>query len=235
MGAGETGERFQEASHSFSRDLDLFGEGSLFQLLCTARTRAGQETLANWLLTPSSPERVRARQASVAELQHRLDLREDLAVLAEEARSLAPAEALAAWGEGEPLLASRPLRWVSAILIVLWSVSLVAWIVWGLGYTALLATLINLSFYLRYRQSVGKIVTAVESATGDLSLLAGVLARLEDEEFAAPGLVELREALQSQRVLPSRWIARLSRLTEYLDSRRNILISAVDPFVHWTF
>ena len=28
MGTGETGERFQNASHPYSRDLDLFGEGS---------------------------------------------------------------------------------------------------------------------------------------------------------------------------------------------------------------
>jgi len=40
MGTGEAGERFQDASHPYSRDLDLFGVGSLFQLLCTARTRA---------------------------------------------------------------------------------------------------------------------------------------------------------------------------------------------------
>ena len=69
MGTGETGERFQNASHPYSRDLDLFGEGSLFELLCTARTRAGQETLAKWLLAPASPEQVRARQAAVAELR----------------------------------------------------------------------------------------------------------------------------------------------------------------------
>ena len=103
MGTGETGERFQNASHPYSRDLDLFGAGSLFELLCTARTRAGQETLAKWLLEPASPEQVRARHEAVVDLRSRLDLREDLAVLADEARSLAPAEALAAWGEGAPL------------------------------------------------------------------------------------------------------------------------------------
>ena len=197
IGTGETGERFRDASHPYARDLDLFGEGSLFQLLCMARTRAGQETLANWLLVPAPPQRVRARQSAVAELRCRLDLREDLAVLAEEARSLAPAEALAAWGEGEPLLASRLLRWASAMLAVLWLLGLLVWIVWGLGYAALLATAINFSLYFVYRSRVRNIVSAVESAAADLVLLAGVLGRLEDEKFAAPTLVELREALQS--------------------------------------
>lgn len=234
MGTGETGERFQNASHPYSRDLDLFGEGSLFQLLCTARTRAGQETLANWLLAPSSPELVRSRQAAVAELRHRLDLREDLAVLAEEARSLAPAELLAAWGEGEPLLASRLLRFGSAMLAGLWLVSLAAWMVWGLGYPALVVSAINVSLNLGYRRRMGKAVSAVESAARDLGLLAGVLARLEGEQFAAPKLVELRAALQSQGWPPSRWIRRLNRLMEFLDSRRNMIVISIDLFVLWT-
>jgi len=234
MGTGETGERFQNASHPYSRDLDLFGEGSLFQLLCTARTRAGQETLANWLLAPSSPELVRSRQAAVAELRQRLDLREDLAVLAEEARSLAPAELLAAWGEGEPLLVSRLLRFGSAMLAGLWLMSLAAWMVWGLGYPALVVSAINVSLNLGYRRRMGKAISAVESAACDLGLLAGLLARLEGEQFAAPRLVELRAALQSQGWPPSRWIRRLNRLVEFLDSRRNMIVISIDLFVLWT-
>jgi hypothetical protein len=234
MGMGEVGNGFQKASHPYSRDLDLFGEGSLFQLLCVARTRAGQETLADWLLAPSSPERVRGRQAAVAELRFRLDLREDLAVLAEEARSLTPTEALAAWGEGEPLLASRLLRVASAMLAGLWLVSLAAWAVWGMGYAALLASAVNLCFNLHYSRRVGSVVSAVQSAASDLALLASVMARVEAEQFVSPRLVELREALKSRGLPPSRWIARLGRLMEYLDSRDNLVIKSIDPFLLWT-
>ncbi len=148
MGTGETGERFLNVAHPYSRDLDLFGVGSLFELLSTARTRVGQETLANWILAPASPDQVRARQAAVVHLRSRLDLREDLAVLAEEARSLEPAEVLATWGEGPPLLASKLLRFVSALLAGLWLISLAAWSIWGLGYPALLMSAVNLPFAL---------------------------------------------------------------------------------------
>ena len=47
-GAGPDGARFLEG-HRFARDLDLFGPASLFQLLDTARTEIGEETLAAWL------------------------------------------------------------------------------------------------------------------------------------------------------------------------------------------
>ena len=233
-GSGEAGESFQNASHPYSRDLDLFGAGSLFELLCTARTRAGQEALANWLLAPASAEMIRGRHAAVAELQPKLDLREDLAILAEDARSIEPAEALAAWGEGEPLLGSAPLRFVAAGLGGLWLASLVVWMVWGLVYPALVVSAINVGINLSYRRAAESVARAVESAARDLGLLAGVLARLEAEQFQSPRLVELRQALESEGWPPSRWIARLHRLVEYLDSRRNMLVASIDLFLFWT-
>ena len=170
---------------------------------------SGKETLAKWLLAPASPEQVRARQAAVVDLRSRLDLREDLAVLAEEARSLAPAEVLAAWGEGKPLLASRLLRFASAMLAGLWLVSLVAWMVWGLGYPALLVSAVNVGFNLSLSPSVWEKLSAPSKALrATWGCCAGVLARLEAEQFTAPRLVELRAALQSQGRPPSRWIAR---------------------------
>ena len=200
-----------------------------------ARTHTGQETLANWLLAPAPPPTVRARQTSVADLRNRLDLRQDLAALAEDVRSVAPAESLVSWGEGDPVLASSRLRLASALLAGLWLTSLVAWMVWGLGYAAVLVSAVNIGFNLYHRRRVGQVVSAVEGAARDLSLLSGVLARVETEQFAAPRLIELRAALDAQGQPPSRSIARLNRLMDYLDSRRNLVIKAVDPFVLWTF
>ena len=54
IGTGATGERFSEPAHPYAEDLDLFGRGSLFELLSTARTHVGEETLAEWLRTPAS-------------------------------------------------------------------------------------------------------------------------------------------------------------------------------------
>ena len=79
MGTGETGERFLSESHPYARNLDIFGTGSIFELLCTARTQVGKEALANWLLAPASPDQVRrVRHEAIVDLRGRLDLREDL-------------------------------------------------------------------------------------------------------------------------------------------------------------
>ena len=58
-GSGPDGSRFT-FDHPYARDLDLFGSGSLFQLLNTARTEAGEETLAAWIQTPAAIDEIRA-------------------------------------------------------------------------------------------------------------------------------------------------------------------------------
>ena len=78
-GTGDPGERFRDEDHLYANDLDLFGRGSLFELLSIARTRAGEEQLAEWLKQPASVDEVRARQDAVAELTPALDLREEVA------------------------------------------------------------------------------------------------------------------------------------------------------------
>ena len=97
-------------AHPYAQDLDLFGIGSLFELLSTARTHAGERTLASWLLEPADRQVVRARQEAVTELRPRLDLRERLAVLTEDARTGVDADSLAAWGEAPARLGGRGLR-----------------------------------------------------------------------------------------------------------------------------
>jgi hypothetical protein len=42
MGHGRTGEGHRPADHVFADDLDVFGRGSLFELLATTRTQAGE-------------------------------------------------------------------------------------------------------------------------------------------------------------------------------------------------
>ena len=100
----------------YAGDLDLFGTGSLFELLCTARTRTGEDTLASWLLQAAAPEEIRARQAAVAELRPLLDLREDLALLGSDVPAGVDFDALAAWGAEPPLLTARWPRWAALAL-----------------------------------------------------------------------------------------------------------------------
>ena len=237
-GHGETGARFLDAAHPYAADLDLFGPASLFELLSTARTRMGEETLARWLLETAEPAALLARHEAVAELRPMLDLREDLAVLGEDVRTGVHPADLAAWGEarGEdpPLLESRRARAIAFVIPCLVVGSAVLWGAqgWRDPFFAMLAVVAI--FIVRYRRVAARVVQAVEQPAHDLALLGKVLARLERERFTSTRLVELRAALDVAGQPPSARIARLNRLIELLDSRDNPFMKVVGPLLLWT-
>jgi hypothetical protein len=249
-GTGEPGDRYLDPAHPYARDLDLFGPGSLFELLSTARTHIGEDTLARWLLTPADPATVRARQEAVRELCQRVDLREDLAVVAEESRTGVDPVSLAAWGEAPHLLqrgAFHATVWALTGLGVVGVSALATYVLSLLGAVSLsepvsillrdvflVALAVNGTFLYRAHKRIAAVVTAVEEAAHELKLLSQVLVRLERERFQAPLLASLGTSLDTEGAPPSKRIGRLNRLMELLDSRDHLLVRVAEPFVLWT-
>ena len=248
-GGGETGERFLKDSHLYGLDLDIFGRGSLFELLSAARTRMGEEVLAAWLSSPASVEALQSRQQAVDELTERLSLREDLAVAGEDARVGVHPAALTDWGERAPLLTSGWVRWAALALSVVGSVAVVAalWIVLSwMGFVqvpehlakpagwSVVGVAASVGLVLRLCKSrTDRIIREVAVALRDLDLLAAVLERLEGEKFSAPRLRELRAELDVEGKPPSQRISRLHFLMDLLESRNNQFFGLVAPFLLW--
>jgi len=233
MGAGETGDAFLDPVHPYARDLDIFGKGSLFELFCTARTAAGQELLAQWLLHPAALDEIRARQDAITELRPRLDLREALAISGEDVRSGVRADSMTSWAEGESAIQPARLQIAALLLSALWLFSLVAWAAWGLWPLALAVSLANSIFNSRFTKRLTHCAPAPAMAS-ELGLLASVLARLEHESFSAPRLKAMQSSLTVAGRPPSHLMRNLKRLIESLESRRNLLIVAVDRFLLWS-
>jgi MutS domain V len=234
VGAGVAGEERRDPAHPYADDLDLFGRGSLFERLCAARTREGEDALARWLLAPAGVDEVRARQAAVAELRERLDLREDLALLGEPLRTGLHAAALRRWGEAPAALPAGPARAVAALLPLLTLAGLAAFFA-GAGPLPFEAgVLLQAAFAWRLRPRVRAALRGLELPARDLALLGELLARLERERFAAPRLVGLRAALDGEGRPASQRIARLRRLVELLDARRNQLFAPVAALLLWS-
>jgi hypothetical protein len=186
-------------------------------------------------LTAAAPaEEVRARQAAVAELRSRLDLREEIVLLGDEVGAGLHPDALTTWGQAPVLLHSTALRRAAAVLVAFTAAALLAWLGGWVGPAPLAAGLLGEALLaLPLRARVGAAIRAVELPGRDLGLLVHLLARIEQEPFAAPRLVAVRSALDTRGVPPSRRIAQLERLINLLDARRNELFAAVAPLLLW--
>jgi hypothetical protein len=227
-GSGSGGERFDVPHHVYAADLDLFGKGSLFELLSTARTRMGEDTLAQWLLSPSPPEEIRERHAAVAELRNQLDFREDLAVLGPDSRIGVHPEPLLKWAQRQNQLNQRGLRWIAPWLAVLAVGSAIVWGVWGIATPFLVVVLIaGLITYL-LRKRFNEVISASEHAFENLDLLFDLLARLEREHFMAPRLQALMQGLTSRHLEASQAIARLRTIVQFIEFRRNPILRVLD-------
>jgi ABC-type multidrug transport system fused ATPase/permease subunit len=71
------GDRFINPQHTFSHDLDLFGEGSLFQYLNRCSTQLGEDMLATNLTEPNfNKDEVTQRQDAIRELAEKIEFRQ---------------------------------------------------------------------------------------------------------------------------------------------------------------
>ena len=237
MGTGEAGERFHNPSHLYSEDLDLFGKGSLFELLSTARTRAGEDFLAGWLLAPASRDEVAARHDAVRELRGMLDLREDLAVLGATVRSGLDPDAAARWGQAPEVLfpaGARYLAPVFAAAVVILFALYMAGVFTRTPFLAVLLLEMGYAFFV-VGAPTQRVTHAVESPSHDLLLLAELLQRLEGETFHAPLLQRLHARLKagSEQSVSAR-ITRLGRLGERLDWTENLIFGPIAFALLWT-
>lgn len=67
-GFSEKGEQYTSSEHPYSIDLNIFGQGSLFQYINSTVTRGGEEALADLLKGQKDPASILERQESVKEL-----------------------------------------------------------------------------------------------------------------------------------------------------------------------
>lgn len=234
MGTGNTGERFSNPEHVYSGDLDIFGKGSLFELVCTARTGVGESMLAQWLQAPGSLTEVHARQDAVRELRPKLGLREDLALLGEDVRAGVHAERLGAWGSAPPVHFASYLRPLALLLAVGGVVLILAFFahlvpVWP--FVAVLGCDFLLIALLRKR--VTHVIAGIETPGHELAILSLVLERLERESFESPYLKRLRTSMDVGRLPASKRIAQLQRWVATIDSSDHLLIRAIRPILLW--
>lgn len=237
-GFEETGERFDDPHHVYAADLDLFGKSSLFQLLSTARTRMGEDRLAQWLLSPSTIppstissstlDQIRDRHKAVDELRDQLDLREDLAVLGEDVGVGVHPEALLKWAESPNQMKLLWIRWLAPLLAALAISGAVAWARWGIATPLVLIVVIEAVLTYRLKKPLEEVLHGAEHAFRDLDLFSGVLARVEAHTFRAPLLQALQRELLSSGVAGSQAIARLRTLVDLINSRHNIAVRIID-------
>ena len=214
------------AHHLYAVDLDLFGSGSLFELLCSARTAMGVQTLAHWLLGPAALDELQRRHECIEELRDKVDLRENLAVLGDADPTPVKAERLLAWAAAANVLKSRWLGTAATALPVallgalIWGAALGQWLPAGAILVLEIALLSRLG---RAIAPMLNTVAGVYDADG-LGTLVKLLARIEHEAFTSGPLRALGAQLTAGEQRCSAALRTLAWIAAFAEARESLIV-----------
>ena len=225
------------SDHPYSADLDVAGgSASLFRLLDVVSAATGRPVLLRWLLdAPASVAEIRDRQAAVSELAKATEFREELALLAQQGRDIAPEqfESLLQWAEGANgvwLDRSRAMLWVARVIplvtlgtSVLALLRLVPWTVPGV---AILAGLVLLG---RYRGVIGASLTSVFAHATGLRIQRRMLDEVSPRPFTAP----LLESLRARMAGGTEALRALEHALSLIEGRGSLMHAILNVLVLW--
>lgn len=226
-GMGIRGDRFADVHHVYGADLDLFGEASLFELLCAARTRMGEETLAGWLLAPAPAAEVVQRQSCVLDLRDRLDLRERIAMLGSGPEPVLRPERLLAWAEAPNVLGAGWTRVAACLLPLLLVAALIAGHLTGIWSPVAAVLAIEAVALYRLKGRLNEVLLPAERAFDfdGLKTFAGLLTAIERERFGSPPMRSLAAGTSADGVRASVRIGRLATVVMLSEQRKNLMVS----------
>ncbi|MCB9638274.1 MAG: hypothetical protein H6728_16925 [Myxococcales bacterium] len=230
------GDAYQDDDHPYAQDLDIFGQGSLFQYLHTMQTHFGEETLAHWICEPADTSTIQARQKTVLDLKEHPQMRRSIERegmrlhLNEDAQptELPNPEPFLQWVEGGSYLKDKPFLklwiWISPAFVVttfliqqITGKISMAW--WALPLLAQLLVAYGLG---------GHVVSILSSVSlrEKVFLLYANLFRIVDQETAEKGtpLHKLQSVLREQGHAPHEEMARLQKIIDMSDVRYSGLI-----------
>jgi hypothetical protein len=222
-----SGAEFIDHHHPYAHDLDLFGEGSVFQYVNRCNTLDGKRrfsgALKSGLLTA---EAIAQQQQSVRELTEKVDFRQYVAAEGMEIRELpGDRDELRAWLRSSTILYHKP-----AVRYVLWVVPAVTIIaVIGAVFFAPLKTvavLLALSQWAilgSYAKKVNVFHDYISKKKYILDKYARLLHIVAKESFESP---QLRHLSDHAREAESR-VHQLASLVSALNARLNFMTSAV--------
>ena len=219
-GQGYRGEEFDDADHLYSRDLGIFGEGSLFELLCVARTAIGRRSLANYLLQAPAVDEILARQEAVRELSQRTDVREEVQLLGAFESFDSQWETFVEWLNSPPVPFPQSVRFAAAVtstvvtgVVLAVLLAVLPWVQAVIWISPLL--LFHAVAGLIWRSRVNGIISSTGSVSTEARVLREGLALLENQRFHSAKLCQIGERVHNS----SHAVRKLERLFSLLDQR----------------
>ena len=219
-----------------ANDLDLFGHGSLWQLVNLAGTAFGQRVLHDWLLTSASPGELVQRQSAVKRLAPMVEFRENLTL---NGCLLAATQAdptdFVRWAEGPQWLSERAwLKWATRILggaMFLMIVAIAAqWVAVEWVVAAIGLLVINVGINTIWAGSIHDLFNRISAGKYDMLHYSALFQAVDELPGDVPKLAALKNQMRADDVSFHTALVKLQRIVRLSSGRKSRMFG-----VPWTF
>jgi hypothetical protein len=228
--AFDPGNEFIDQSHDYTHDLDIFGEGSLFQFINRSATIFGKLRLADYFDNSFSySERVISRQQTVNELAGMVDLRQNLQLIFHnEQIKISDRDEMKQWLDSASPVQNVKLLQILAYGLPAITVVCIVLSIFGIISFPVFLIVLQLMIVFLYSKQTIKVHSVITSKSKILNNYSQCLQMIETTDFSSEYLISLQQQLSAgEEKSPAKSIRQLSAILKYMDSNLNLLVSVV--------
>ncbi|KPK84718.1 MAG: hypothetical protein AMS27_09165 [Bacteroides sp. SM23_62_1] len=221
----EDGLAYIQDDHPYAADLDIFGYGSIFQIINRTSSFQGKRKLADWLLSRADEHQIIPRQQAIAEVKNKTEWRHEFQAngmdLSESGQEF---EEIRNWLEEDPFFLNNILY--RSFIYILPSITIILLVL------SFFFLPINFFFFLVLIQfgitgiNLRKINRQHRVMTKKYHLFSTyskLFMLIEEEQFVTEKLVSLKNELYSGNEKASKKIRLFARLIDNFDRRLNMI------------
>ena len=218
------GHEFVDPDHQFSFDLDIFGEGSIFQFINRTVTEAGKNKLAFLLKNPETEaNKIRLKQEALLELSQQVRWRQKYAATGKTEDK----NGLQFLGKGSAYPKLNNTRAIFRLILifpalfvavlVLCSLSILPWSSMVFPFVA------NAVVLMSYQKTILSFYSRFGNRAKNLDKTLQLLISVENKDFNSLLLRELQQKLYHNKKKASQVIKELKNIMGIFDNRSNLL------------
>jgi len=228
--AFDAGNEFVDQSHDYTHDLDIFGEGSLFQYVNRTSSIFGKLRLAGYFNNAFEYSgQMIPRQQAIKELSGLVELRQKLQLIFHnEQITESDKTETTQWLQSESPVSNMKMLRILAYGLPTVTLMCIVLSVFGIISFPVFLIVLQLMIVFLYGKQTIKVQNIITSKSKILNKYAQCLQLIENTEFKSEYLTGIQKQLASNTEhRPSKVIHQLSTILKYIDSNLNLLISVI--------
>ena len=221
----DEGRDFLDDKHFYNQDIDLFGAGSIFQLINRTGTVKGREKLAEFF-NANEIEGVKVRQEAIKELSEMAAWRQGFQTTAELIETQIEHKTILKWMLNYRAKIQPIFRWLPAVISI---GSILVFVAYGFGLISggliLVWFFVGLIITLFYIGQINKLYQSATQMTETFASYSKLLLEIENKNFTSELLINQQNKIKANEQKASFIFNQLAKDLNSLDQRNNFLFA----------